>query len=523
MEQSSLENAKEYIITVKDPAVWDTSLWDQLTVNGLGDNYIPDRAVEVINERPFNQWCAHFSLTEQEARQIRLDPRISSVELKADLQDDVKKDFLGVRSALYDKSNSTTASMKNWALLRSINVSNPFAVTASVNGNYNYNLDGQGVDIIVIDSGIMQNHPEFAVNSDGSGGSRVVDFDWASLGVPGTASAASIGGYLGDSDGHGSNCASIAAGNTCGWAPGATIYSIRIFEGYDVLTGAYLGAINSDICFDLVKAFHLQKISQGNKRPTICTNSWGYLSSYSGMQYTVWRGTQYNNVTPNSTYGQVYTYHPYLVNYLNVSVDNAAEVGVIMVGAAGNYRHKIDVDGGVDYNNYYRYVSGLYTEDVYYHRGSSPTNAASMICVGAVDNNVSVLANEQKAYFSESGPRVDVYAPGVMIMGAYANASYQTPAVPDPRNGVYHLNKISGTSQAAPQVTGVLACLLQARPKLTIQQAKQFLVDYSLKNVLVEGVSTAYTSTTYLQGGANRILYMPFNNSNRGSINSNIT
>lgn len=511
---------QEYIITVKDPKFWDTGLWDELTTDGLGDNYIPKRNIAVLNERPFNEWCAHFSLTEDEAILIRKDPRVQAVELQADLQDDVKKEFLATRSGIYDKSNNTIATMKNWGLLRCSAVANPFNSNTEVNGNYNYNLDGTGVDIVVVDSGVSANHPEFAVNSDGTGGSRVVDFNWQTLGVPGTPSAASIGGYLGDSDGHGSNCASIAAGNTCGWASGAAIYSIRIFGGYDIVTGNFLDAISSDIAFDLVRAFHLAKISSGNNRPTICTNSWGYRTTYSGMQYTVWRGTQYNNTTENSTYGQVYVYHPYSLSYVNASVDNAAAVGVIMIGAAGNYRHKIDVDGGIDYNNYYRYQSGIYTEDVYYHRGSSPTCASSMICVGAIDNNVNNLTVEQKAYFSESGPRVDVYSPGTMIMGAYANEAYLTPAVPDPRNAVHYLNKISGTSQATPQVTGLLACILQARPSMTITEAKKFLEDYTLKNVLVEGASTAYTSTTYLQGGANRYLYMPFNSAVRGSITS---
>jgi subtilisin family serine protease len=95
-----------------------------------------------------------------------------------------------------------------------------------------------------------------------------------------------------------------------------------------------------------------------------------------------------------------------------------------------------------------------------------------------------------------------------------------TPAVPDPRNGQYYLNKISGTSQATPQVTGLLATVLQARPNMTPAEAKQFIIDYSLKNVLVEGSSTAYTSTTYLQGGNNRILQTPFTSPNRGGITS---
>lgn len=503
---------REYIVTVYDPNVWDTGLWDELTVDGLGDNFIPNRSVEVVNDRPFNDYCAHFNLNDSEAELLRQDPRIRRVELQADLRDNVAKEHFGTRTAYYDKSNSTNAPMKNWGLLRCINTANPFVAATGVNGNYNYNLDGTGVDIVVMDSGVEPNHPEFAVNADGTGGSRVVDFNWASLGVSGTPSAASIGGYLGDSDGHGSHCAGIAAGNTCGWAAGAAIYSLRIFGGTNIQTGASLGAINSDIAFDLVRAFHLQKIATGNTRPTICTNSWGYRAGYSGMQFVNWRGTQYNitSWTSGSAYGTVNSLHPYVVDYLDDAVENAAAAGVIMVGAAGNYRHKIDVPGGIDYNNYWRFGS---TENIYYHQGSSPTRAPSMICVGAVDN----FTTERKVNFSESGPRVDVYSPGTMIMSALSN-NYGT--VNDPRNSAYRLGKISGTSMACPQVTGVLACVLQARPTMTSSEARQFIVSNSMANVLQEGASTAYTSTTYLQGGNNRYLYMPFNSPSRGGITS---
>jgi hypothetical protein len=508
---------KEYIITVSDPAIWD-QVWNLFTQGGLGDNYIPQRPVDVINERPFNDYIAHFALTDSEAAELMKDPRFASVELKASLQDDVEKGFLGVRQGKFDKTNTIDNTMKNWGLLRSTNNSNPFASSLSVTGDYNYNLDGAGVDIIVMDSGVMANHPEFAVNADGTGGSRVVDFDWSSLGVPGVPSAGSIGGYLGDSDGHGSNCASIAAGNTCGWASGAAIYSIRIFDGYDTITNQNLGAIDSDLAFDLVRAFHLRKISQGNTRPTICTNSWGYRSGYSGMQYTVWRGTQYNNTFRNAAYGQVNGYHPYWLNYVNIGADNAAAAGVIMVGAAGNYYHKIDVPDGQDYDNYYRYnYYNLYIEDIYYHRGSSPTSASSMINVGAIDNT----STEQKKEFSETGPRVDVYAPGVMIMAAYANSPYITNAVPDPRNPTYHLNKLSGTSMACPQVAGMLACVLQARPSMTPAEAKNFVIEHSVKNSLQVSGTENYSNQRSLQGGNNRILRTPFNSPIRGGINSN--
>ena len=103
---------KEYIITVDDPAVWD-EIWDLITVDGLGDNYIPTRAVGVANDRPFNDYSAHFHFTDAEAAELMKDSRIQSIELRADLQEDVIKEHFGVRPGHYDKSEATTANMKN--------------------------------------------------------------------------------------------------------------------------------------------------------------------------------------------------------------------------------------------------------------------------------------------------------------------------------------------------------------------------------------------------------------------------
>lgn len=506
----------EYIVTVTDPQAWNT-LWDELTLNGLGDNFIPDHAVPVLNERPFNDFSAHFDLTDEEAVLLRQDPRVAAVELQADQQPGVEKRFYGQRSGNYDRNPySTTPTMKNWALMRCTHQNDPFGVATNINGDFTYNLDGSGVDVILLDTGVEPDHPEFAVNADGTGGSRVVDFNWASLGVPGCPTSAAIGGYMGDSDGHGSNCASIAAGNTCGWAPGAAIYSIRIFAGSSIRTGQYLNAVSSDIAFDLVRAFHLKKIAEGNTRPTVCSNSWGYYQYYSGIASTTYRGVTYPINYYTNAYGQMNGVHGARVYYVDTAVENCGASGVILVGAAGNYRHKIDVPGGQDYNNYW---SSSWGGVNYYHRGSSPTATPCMINVGASD---SVLTNppiERKAYFSETGPRVDVYAPGTMIMGAYANKPYQTYAVADSRKSGYYLNKISGTSQATPQVAGYVACFLQLRPTSNVSAVKKFIADNSNKNKLAEG-ALSWSNLYSLQGGANNYLYTPFTDPSRGSITS---
>lgn len=49
--------------------------------------------------------------------------------------------------------------------------------TASVNIPFN----GENVDVVIVDDEIPVLHPEFAVNADGTGGSRVNQINWWSL------------------------------------------------------------------------------------------------------------------------------------------------------------------------------------------------------------------------------------------------------------------------------------------------------------------------------------------------------
>jgi subtilisin family serine protease len=520
---------REYIITVKDPASWDTGLWNELTVDGLGDNYIPTRSLEVLNERPLTENCANFNLSDEEAELIRQDDRILSVDYPIS-QRRGQIGHCSIRPAEYNRSTTTTTSnMKNWGLLRGISQSNNFGTNLNVVGNFNYSLDGTGVDIIVVDTGVEANHPEFAVNANGSGGTRVQTYDWNALAtlyaIPDILTDAACGGYLGDNDGHGSNCASIAAGNTCGWAPGAHIFTMRILSGTVVPTKLPI-TNNVESIFELITAFHNRKkvlAGSGAVRPTICTNSWGRVIDYTGLQYTRYRNVQYNNVgAPNAaSYGQVTSFQgPCPINYsdTNSIVDPCSAEGVIMVGAAGNsgYNARLpSVSLTDDYNNFW--FDGTFS--TFYHQGMFPTTASTMICVGAVDSMQSGSI-ERKVNFSNTGTRIDVYVPGVAIMGAYSNTAFNTPAVQDPRNPAYYLNKISGTSQACPQVTGLLACVLQARPTMTPAEAKKFIIENSTTGVLQITGAPGYTNFTDLQGGANRYLYQPFNNPIRGSINS---
>jgi subtilisin family serine protease len=84
-----------------------------------------------------------------------------------------------------------------------------------------YTLTGRGVDVVIQDSGLSVNHPEY---TDANGVSRVVELDWyAASGLAGTQDA----NHYRDYHGHGSHCAGTVAGRTQGWAKDAAIYRCK--------------------------------------------------------------------------------------------------------------------------------------------------------------------------------------------------------------------------------------------------------------------------------------------------------
>ena len=377
---------------------------------------------------------------------------------------------------------------------------------------------------------------------------RVQAYDWSSLGVTDVASSVSIGGYLGDATaqdptisggGHGTNVASIAAGRSNGWARGARIYSIRIFSGIDMTTGSALGAIDQTKYAQLIRAFHNAKSAP--RRPTIANLSLQtVLNQTAGSQYVTelrYRGNvTYNGTTApfrDATRGLINNVFPIRVTSVDDDLIDAIDDGVIIVGAAGNYSYKQDVTGGADYNNsvIYRNPPIHSPNPQYYMRGSSPGAAGddvtgnTVICVGAIDSsffNPSRQVREQKASYSHTGPRVDIYAAGSDIMGAYRNVSYGSNfAVLDTRSiGTaysYYLNKISGTSQACPQITGMCAMLAESNINLTQQAVKTRLITaaqpgrLSVTNSNFQNNSTLpnYTNYSSLLDGANRTAFMP--------------
>lgn len=521
-----------YFVVVSNPADKE-QLCNELKSHD-GTDHVPSRPVDADDELPWSDHNSIFLLTTEEAENLKNDPRVLDVHRDpSDLG--IFPKIRGYRSGNYERTNNAPLSnSKNWGLIRSLNSTNIYGTSTVTNQWYTYNLDGTGVDVIIMDTGVVPYHPEFAVNADGSGGTRVVDYDWTQHGI---ITSVPTGGFLGDCDGHGSNVASIVAGNTCGWASGARIYSLRIVPGtggieYDIVDGRQLGLVNEFQAWGTIRAFHNSKPVDpitGYKRPTIVNCSYGYFTEYEPVLSSIThRGVTRATNTTSGLYGtigaNVSVYggsHGIRYSAFDTEVTSTVNAGVIIVGSAGNDTHKIDVSTGTDYNNYW---TGASSFSYYYHRGATPTAADGVICVGCIGAVTDGSGVEHKRQFSSTGPRVDIWAPGDHIMGAYDNAVYVGPAVYDSRSTVstssgasYYLQKVSGTSQASPQVAGVLALLAQLRPNVTPAKAKSWLLStaasWTVDTSYYGDVSGTYTNFASLQGSVSKSLYMPYKSS----------
>lgn len=506
-----MSELKEYIVTAKDREVLD-DLCNDIETEG-GSLYIPNRAVEVANERPLSR-NTHYYLTDEEADLIRQDPRVISVSLTPKELGMIVKPSYDQFESTWDKTGTNNNTHKNWGLLRcweGTQRSN-WGVdgTTTQSGTVGINSQGRNVDVIIVDGHINPAHPEYAVNPDGTGGSRVVQYNWFQHNV-----GAGTGTYvytpyqngitdLTADNNHGAHVAGTACGNTQGWARKSNIYNISPYS---------TGGNNLDplLLFDYIRAFHAAKpINPITKRknPTIINNSWTYAFTLSVSNVTsiVYRGaTVASGSISGATLRQYGVFNDNVDMYIpsryapvDADVQDAINDGIIVVGAAANEYTKIDLSNGLDYNN--KIVWNSF--DIFYHRGGTPGSSLNAICVGAMGTNVI----ERKANYSNCGPRVDVYAPGTDIMSSLNN-SLSYGGVADTRGGgAYTIGKLSGTSMASPQVTGILACVLESYPNFKQSDALGWILEYSKTNQ-INDTGGGYTDYTSLQGSSNRYVF----------------
>merc|ERR1740139_916100 len=134
---------------------------------------------------------------------------------------------------------------------------------------------------------------------------------------------------------------------------------------------------------------------------------------------------------------------------LNDAVKNLVDSGVLTVAAAGS-----DNEDACD---------------------SSQASEPAAITVGATDSK------DKRGWFSNYGKCVDIFAPGVDIMTATGNATA--------------ISTYSGTSEAAPHVTGALALYLE----------NGYSPDQALENILSQATADKVQDA---QGSPNKLLYI---------------
>lgn len=288
-----------------------------------------------------------------------------------------------------------------------------------------FGVDGAGIGVAVIDSGITPWHDDLADPAN-PGSQRVVQF----VDLVGGATAS-------DEYGHGTHVAGIIAGNgfdsnggRAGIAPGAHLIVLK------VLNGAGQGRIS-----DVIAAF----------------------------DYVVAHRTDLNIRIANLSIGAG-VYESFHLDPLTVAARRVVEAGVVVVAAAGNLGRR--VDGSAQYG-----------------RVTAPGNAPWVLTVGASSHMGTIdRSDDTVAAFSSRGPtaidrapKPDLVAPGVGIESLSAPGSYLYNS-----RTAYLLNgtvaaatmpylSLSGTSMAAPVVSGAVALMLQANPALTPNAVKAIL------------------------------------------------
>ena len=509
---------KEYIVTLKKGVDYNAFNAEMIASTGAGD--IPNRSAAVANARPASQRNTHYMLTEAEAASLNNDSRVVACELRPDLRDDVEMIRLAQQTGDFSKTDETRGDFVNWGLRRINEANNPY-VGNSAPGAYNYTLDGTGVDIVIQDSGLQIDHPEF---QDAAGTSRVVELDWYS-GFSGGGSMPT--GHYTDFDGHGTHVAGIAAGKTYGWAKNAKIYAVKV-AGLEGAADTNAGIPVSDV-FDIIKEWHAAKAVDpltGAKRPTIVNMSWGYGTYFTNIIGGNYRGTSWTGTARDTAKGMIGRFdgagyrHVVRVASVDADVEELIDAGVHVVIAAGNSKQKIDISTGLDYDNYYQKTG---SGNVYYHRGGSPHSEEAFM-VGNIDKDIASNGREQKSASSETGPGVNAWAPGTDIFSALSTTNVYTDG-PYPADADFKIGSLGGTSMAAPQVAGVLALWLQVNPDATPAQALSYFNSSAKTDKIYQTVNndTDYTDDRSLLGSNNRFVWNKFNRKTQLSIGSKFT
>ncbi|MBE1587301.1 S8 family serine peptidase [Nonomuraea angiospora] len=288
---------------------------------------------------------------------------------------------------------------------------------------------GRGTTVAVLDTGIDRDHPFFTgrivdeacfSSSDASDGSvSLCPNNQPSQTGPGAADAETAQCVIKGANAcsHGTHVAGIAAGRLAtgapsnGVAPEAGILPIQVFSRVDNPMTCLIGGVSAPcfLSYTSDQKLALEYVARVAKTHNIASVN---MSLGGGGPYAQACDTEASAAAVKPEF------------------DTLVGLGVAPVVAAGN-------------NGFQNGVA-------------TPACISTAVAVGATDDSDALAA------FTNRGPLLDLFAPGVNIRSSVPNNTYAEK---------------SGTSMSAPHVAGMFALMKQAYPAFTVAQSLQRLQD----------------------------------------------
>jgi serine protease AprX len=307
-------------------------------------------------------------------------------------------------------------------------------------------VDGSGVGVAIVDSGIDATHPDLMkrvthnmkiIESDSPAGDLVIPVDQGPYNNSDTSS------------GHGTHCAGIVAadntdGQVLGVAPGASLI------GY--------GAGDAVLIFSVLSSYNDMLKHRVDWNIKVASNSWG---------------SSFRMFDPDEP--------------INVATKAAHDAGITVVFAAGNETTEMSINP----NSVAPWVIGVGAGSLNRQRAAFSSGGVEFD-----DSTPGPLPAGDEKHLSFSGDRIGLYHPSVSAPGVNIVSTGTTGVAVTALPG--GTASASGTSMACPHVAGVVALLLQKRPTLSPDEIKSIL---QVTSALMPSTDDATKAQPFWQSG----------------------
>ena len=569
------DTPQNFTVCVKDESDW-TEIHNYIIDENNIDN-IPNRKIDCTSEMNFSPKRSTYSMSINEADILRSHSKVEWVEQssmynpivleqrkydeKFDRHVDIDRFKLDCTNRRTSGDPGSTLNFTQWGLYRHQSTTNNFGSSTTIDADSQYSLTGKNVDVVIMDTGVRWDHPDFLKRGVSSfstkADTRVRDIlihgaeeygiNWTSQGLtpPGSGALANyteanvLSSSSFNGSWHGSHVAGTAAGNQFGAAFESNVWSIACIDRSDV------GWSEPSDGFDYIKVWHKNKPinpETGLRNPTVVNCSWGHrqFCQVSSTYNATFRGTSYSKTQVDaspSAVPAIYYMDTYFGIYYEFTsrrttgqteadelVNDADCQNVVLICSAGNSKGKQEVKDGTDHGNQFTSGNFVYSSgyDTYYNRSGTPAITRegeddAVIKVASLDSSRQTGSQERTSNFSNRGPNIDIWAAGSTVLSPWSSG-YQ-----DPRDTSYSNNYLNGTSMASPNVTGVIAQHLESNPTATRKSVRKWLLSTGSAELSSSDFYDPYTSngandTNYwgndysLRSSPRRILYNPYAN-----------